>query len=475
VLDIRDNETLILGEWADRPVIPLLSRVAILPTNFGNYNTDIAYGEFCAFIIMTEAALHHLPRTTISDSKAVRNQVLNIRDIKSNITDRNYIRSVAGGMGKYVCGLMKSLLQDSKVSISPTNLDPVSVELFRIFTKRNSSFLEIANNWKTPSSTNLESGSPGWDTSYLDKDVNKPILKVNSHQLDNTGRKIKDSPRYKTLVPNLAMMLSANHFADACADCGKKFIHPPYLYDCPPPFLRLFVTCNGKNIDRHLSNFLHNAFSELKIRKLQTNKTQGLLWRILHLTTTSWEILSLYKGWFRSLLELYSTHTRRIYKSSTYRKCCKAVILSKTHASAKCAEIKKATTSKLIDVLSPCLWCQEHSHGLRKGNRNHLFLHCNNNDILHFRTKISNLIESKLRIFFTDLKRFTKEQHVVKYVVNIEIKFLHAQETQEGRLRKMNKNLNTRYLPIGIILTVWDQSVKLWIPVSLIFYQRYLD
>jgi len=451
VLDIRDNETLISGEWADRPVLPILSRIAVLPTNFGNCNSDIAYGEFCAFI-MAEAALHNLPRITISDSKAVRNQVLNIRDIESYATDRNYIRSIAGGMGKYVCGLMKSMLQDSKISSSTTNLDPVSIELFRIFTERNSSFLDIANNWRTPSSTNSESGSPGWDISYLDKDVNKPILKVNSHQLDNSGRKIKDSPRYKNLAPNLAL-LSANHFADACADYGKKFILQPYSLDRPPPFLRYFFTCNGKNIDRHLSNFLYSAFSELKIKKLQSNITQGLLWRILHLTTTSWEILSLYKGWFRSLLGLSSTHTRRIYKSSTYRECCKAVILSKTHVSDKCAEIKKATTSKLIDLLSPCLWCQEQSHGLRKGNRNHLFLQCNNNDILHFRVKISNLIESKLRIFFTELKRVTNEQHVAKCVGIIEKKFLHAQKTQEGRLSKMNENLNTRYLPIDTILS----------------------
>ena len=451
VLDIRDKESLVSGEWAERPVLPIFSRIAILPTNFGQCKTDIAYGEFCAFI-MAEAAFHHLPRITITDSKAVRTQVMNIRDIDSNITDRSYIRSVAGGMGKFVCGLMNSMLQDSKVSSSSTNLDPVSDRLFELFTERNTAFLEIANSWGNLSPTNLETNLPGWDKSYLDKDVHKPILKVNSHQLDSTGRKIKDAPRYRTLAPNLAM-LSANHFADACADYGKTFVHLPRSFDCPPPFLRFFVTCNGRNIDRHLSNFLHDAFSELKIRKLRTNKTQGLLWRILHLTTTSWEILSLYKGWFRSLLGLSSTHTRRIYKSSTYRECCKAVIFSKTPATDKCTEIKKATTSKLIDLLSPCLWCQDQSHGLRKGNRNHLFLHCNNNDIIHFRTKISNLIESKLRIFFLDLKRVTNEQHIEKCVINIEKQFLHAQEKQEGRLRKVNKNLNTRYLSIETILS----------------------
>ena len=120
-------------------------------------------------------------------------------------------------------------------------------------------------------------------------------MKINSHQLDESGTSINATPRYQKLIPNLAV-LNANHHADKSADFAKLFPHSDFTLDRPPSYLRFFLACGGKNIDRNISEFCHDQFSQLKIRKLKSKKTQGLLWRILPLTSTSWETLLLYKG-----------------------------------------------------------------------------------------------------------------------------------------------------------------------------------
>ena len=317
VLDIRNNEELASEEWIDRPAIPLLSRVSSLPQNFGNCITDIAHGEFCA-MLLAELALSDLPRVTISDSKAIREQMFKIKELSSNTNDRNYIRNVAGGIGKFISGTMREILfQSRKFRLEGSNSKPKRI-CQEILEKRNSSFLNIAKQWTTPSASNEDDEVIGWEEAYFDDEKRCPIFKVNSHQLDHTGTKMKSPSRYKKLIPNLAM-LNANHHADVCADYGKSFHGIPYYFNTPPTYLRFFFTCGGKHIDRHISDFCHEQFSILKIRKLQMKKTQGLIWRLLPDTMTTWKILNLHKGWLRSLLGLSSTHTRRVYKSDIYR------------------------------------------------------------------------------------------------------------------------------------------------------------
>ena len=241
-LDIKNDESISSEEWIERPVIPILSRVMILPTNFGTCDSDIAYGEFCA-LLMAEIAFRNLPRITISDSKAIREQAIKVRDNDSENTDRNYIRSIAGGVGKFVTGLMKDILHQSKISEDFSKSgDPIANKLINIFKHRNTIFLNTASKWKTPlPHVGNHNDLLGWEESYFEAHVNKPILKVNSHQLNSSGTRIKEPPRYKTLIPNLAM-LSANHFADMCANHGRHFFHKSYSLDHPPPFLRFFIT-----------------------------------------------------------------------------------------------------------------------------------------------------------------------------------------------------------------------------------------
>ena len=451
-LDIREGECLETLQWTDRPVLPLFSRNSILPQNFGSCKTDIAHGEFNA-LLMAEMALSSMPRITISDSKAIREQMLRIRDLESNDNDRNYIRSIAGGVGKFLCGTMRHLLLARKNIRNSSLNSPAMTIIYDKLLKRNVRFLNIAKSWTTPvSQMNENMEITGWEENYFDTERMTPILKVNSHQLDQSGTKIKAPARYKTLIPNLAM-LSANHFADKCADYAKQFEHAPFSFNRPPSFLRFFLTCDGINIDRHISDFCHEQFSQLKVRKLRLRKTQGLLWRILHHTTTSWEVLNLYKGWFRSLLGLSSTHTRRLYKSEVYRACSKAKFKTQfPPGSSICKEIDNSTTSKVIEILSGCLWCSRNLQNAEKGNRNHILLSCKEKNIQEFRFRVSNLIELKFQIFFTLLAKATNGYNVIQCIKEIEKAFMDLQHTNTGRLSPVAIIANARYISISSIL-----------------------
>jgi len=186
--------------------------------------------------------------------------------------------------------------------------------------------------------------------------------------------------------------------------------------------------------------------------KLRTKKTQGLLWRILNYTTTSWENLASYKGWRRSLLGLSSTHTRRTYKSEIYRACAKAYFISKSDDPNIIKEIEESNINKSISMLGNCLWCKEQYGNNEKGNRNHAILSCKHQNLREFRIKSSNLIESKLKILFHNLQRTTNHDNAIQCLLTIEKEFLQHQQNQTGRLCKMQKSINIRYLPIKLIL-----------------------
>jgi len=277
-------------------------------------------------------------------------------------------------------------------------------------------------------------------------------MKINSHQLDESGTSINATPRYQKLIPNLAV-LNANHHADKSADFAKLFPHSDFTLDRPPSYLRFFLACGGKNIlDRNISEFCHDQFSQLKIRKLKSKKTQGLLWRILPLTSTSWETLLLYKGWFRSLLGLSSTHTRKTYKSEVYRECCKAKLLENITDERRIDEICKSKPNQTLKIIGNCLWCNKISDNPQKGNQNHALLFCSNPKITYFRKRILNLTEAKLKLFFLDLGKASSLTNVDKCIADIEKMFLEMQSKQTGRLNKLPSTLNNRYLTISDIL-----------------------
>ena len=448
VADIKENESLNSGQWMNRPVIPLLSRASILPQNLGSSSTDIAHGEFGA-MLMAEIAFLNLPRITLTDSKAIRQQVLNIRNLRSVVNDRHYIRSIAGGVGKYMSGLLRYLLHGANPSAEHKTLifSPAMKKINEALLERNKLFLNIAKSWISPVPRDNEGKLVGWEEQYFDDNVRNPLLKINSHQLDKTGTRIKETARYKNLIPNLAV-LSANHHADVCADLVKGFPHEKVKWNRPPTYLRFYLTCGGLNIDRNISDFCHDQFSVLKIRKLRLKKTQGLLWRILHFTSTTWEILQLYKGWLRSLLGLSSTHTRRTYKSEIYRECCKSVLIQQANTDSQIQNICAATPSQASKLYGQCLWCEDSTKCTHKGNRNHAILYCSNKKISSFRIRLTNLIEAKLKLFFLDLGKATNFENVENGIRIIERTFLEMQNDQTGRLTRLPESSNNRYSTI---------------------------
>ena len=188
---------------------------------------------------------------------------------------------------------------------------------------RKNIFLEIASSWIQQCNTDETSANSKitvWKRQYFDYHSHHSILKVNSHQLNNSDTAIKQVPRYKQLCPNLAM-LSANHHADRAADCGTKFsrFSREENFDAPQSNLRFSITWNGLVIDRHISSFLWFIFTQERIKRLCKKTTQGLLWRNLHFSATNWKQLLPKKSLFRLLLGVSNTHNRCIYKSDIIR------------------------------------------------------------------------------------------------------------------------------------------------------------
>jgi len=109
-------------------------------------------------------------------------------------------------------------------------------------------------------------------------------------------------------------------------------------------------------------------------------------------------------------------------------------------------------SSKIIEALSGCLWCKNGGECGSKGNRNHAFLSCEHKDLKGFRTKITNLIESKFRIFFINLLKATDSKNVETCLKDTETTFLKMQSQNLGRLRHMDRSINIRYIPLADIL-----------------------
>jgi len=332
-LDIRQCETISTGEWINRPVIHLMARSATLPQKVGAYTSDIAHGEGYAFVLQELALDPFIPRIVITDSIAIRSQVMNVRDDDSRENDRDNVRNKAGGISKFLVGIIKKHMDELKQErkwISSTN--SIREIWYRKLINRNEEFLQMAKEWTTDTELTCTEKEPEhdiirkWKSSYCDKHTTRAVLKVDSHQLDKYGQTIKKSPRYASLVPNLAL-LSANHHADAGAEIGLK-LHSTREscmkestkreFHKPESNLTFYYAADGHLIDRHISDFLRDRFNTERIQRLRMKPTQGFLWRIFDHVTITWTILNLHKGFLRSLLGMSNSHSRNIYKSQIY-------------------------------------------------------------------------------------------------------------------------------------------------------------
>jgi len=137
---------------------------------------------------------------------------------------------------------------------------------------------------------------------------------------------------------------------------------------------------------------------------LKSKPTQGLLWRFIDHVVGGWKELRYHNGLVRALLGLGRTHTRRLYKAENYRGCALSTSSNLPHT---CSKIDPTSTPKRIPIsqLSKCMWCSDiGAHKQHTENRRHVMFYCNHPSLQNFRTKMSKLIEQKLRGFFEDIK-----------------------------------------------------------------------
>jgi len=463
-LDIRNNETIHSAEWVNRPTIPLLARACRMPNQIGSVQTDIAHGEGMAFLMQEMCLEGCLPRIVISDSKAIREQLLNIRDNTDHEIDRNFVRKVAGGISKYLVGIVREhmRIKINNKSLNSENRHQGATILEGKFQNRNESFLKVAKSWilANVNSNEEECENKNWDAKYYDDHHLRPILKVDSHQLEKFGRTIKRSPRYNSLIPNLAL-LNANHHADVGAEIGNRL--PSFfetqlstdkltIFSKPSANLTFSFVCNGNIVDRHISGDIKRRLQMERIKRLRSKATQGVLWRIMPYVTITWKILNLHKGLFRSLLGMSNSHSRCIYKSATYRAGALQQFLSTVHDSEKRKCIEESPTQEQNKYILQCGWCSTSEANIHKGNRRHILLHCSNHKIVKFRRRMLNTLGLHLSNFFKEMEERTSTLAMTSFIKKIEEEFLKLQREQVGRLKQLSKTRNILYIDVNSYL-----------------------
>jgi len=414
---IELEETLESGEWKHRTAIPMLARMARLPHSFGCHQSDIAHGEGMGVCLGLEMLHNNYPKVIITDSTSTRDIFRKIRDRKNTDTqDRYYIRKVASGISKYICDRLESKVIDYTL--------PGHEQEFKKARENLHSWLQDCETWTCQPSSTEDPDTASlrlWKHSYFDKHEHTSILKVDSHQLSDDGRKLKTNPRYGRLVPNL-FLLSCNHHADVSASLvgTTKFFQSSdmHQFHLPPSKLRFFFTWGGKSIDRHISDFLYLQFQREKVKHLRTKSTQGLPWRVLSDSTCSWEELKNEKGLFRLLRGLTRCHTRSLYKSIRYRKGWMAKDMEGSNQQTNTLTKTSISQQTWILNLTPCRWCA--SKTSPKGNRTHATLFCSHPLLESYRNNMTSLIESKLYHFIRQISSTYSEDAAEIFLQHIE-------------------------------------------------------
>ena len=451
-LDIRPNESLDSLQWAHRPMIPLLCRTAVIPVELGTSKSDIAHGE-CFAVIMEEILLDpDIPRIVIMDSEAVRNHVRNMRNTCHEEVDRSYVREHAGGISKFFASILRQSFRGMMKRDSTTEAKQWIINTLQF---RNEKFLKLTEQW-IACENNPETARLNWRRDYFDGNTARAVLKINSHQLSNCGTRIKIPSRYESLTPNLAF-LNANHYADVCADLAFQFaqrnnnemIKDACTMQLPFSNLTFFLTCNGKLIDGHVSIYIRHILSKERIKRLSKKNTQGLLWRILKHTTSTWMTLSRNAGLFRSLLGMSNTHTRCLYKSSPYRTGYLLEYVEQIHDPEQKEAILKSPINSQMKLLSNCKWCTHNNLDQHKGNRRHMFLNCSNENISKFRNRMNNTIGNRFAIFINELQEHSSRTSVEEYIRKFNQDLRRLQSKQTGRLSPLPIHRNNSYLHIN--------------------------
>ena len=416
------------GQWQHRQAIPIYARAAVLPKKFGVHNSDIGHGEGVAVCQALDILVLLRSSVLVMDSKSLREVATNIRDRPDRTKiDRKLIRTIISGVSKHIGSRMNCTFEFlEKKQVQPEDAWKSQNKL---------QFMKLCKKWteseKNEVGNTADIGLP-WKAEYWDSNMTIPILKVDSHQLNNEGTAIKNKPRYPMLSPNL-FLLSCNHHADVCADLIQQVeFETPHINEeiiLPESMLRFSITWGGKGIDKHVSEFVQNVIQEERLNRLKRKRTQGLPWRIIK-TKAAWNEIKNMKKLMQSLKGFTRTHSRSIYKSLSYRECCiERRINKRDGSSGKELHQKSFSKKQWTQVLTTCTWCANHNQV--KGNRYHAILFCDHSDLCSFRRKTSQLLESKLFNFLKIITNTQGEQECEFFLQQIEqtIATLHNLES----------------------------------------------
>ena len=451
-------------DWTHLPCLPLLCRISSLPSTIGTANSTVAHAESHAIAMQEWALPSHIPRVLITDSESVRNVCLGLRNLENTKISRLLIRKSLGGISKFITSDIFNHLQQDRIP-HPTESSTCVCNTIRILKARTTSIIAQAKTWTSPTPPENEDQLSAiygtWKKEHWDDNVIRTIFKVNSHQLDESGEKFNQPKRYPKLIPNLCL-LNMNHHADEGAELGQT-LHQKnsnkmnaHLQN-PPSLLRFFYSWEGATIDTHISDFIKDKIFSERLSRLKTKKTQGLLWRSMEHVSATWEEIGQHQGWKRSLMGLSRTHTRSLYKSETYRSGC----LLELESNAICHECDYATPKKQKDIIKKCancMWCPKYnSHLCPEGNRNHLFLQCQHPDLKSYRTKMTNLVEQKIRYLLRQIQMATDNEFVKSLLERLEKECFNLQ-SKNLLNKKSNKMTPKRitYIGLGELLNKYE-------------------
>ena len=446
-LKIDENESICDNFWEDRTTEPLIARVMDLPRKFGTEATDISHGE-CMGLWLQEASFDSsISRGIIMDSEAVRRCILSVRDQANKPINRQFIRKDSSGISKCVVGMFREAYNNSNTH--PQKSDSNQDTTYKAARKniwhqslnlRLSIFKNQTKKWTSQGKDESSDKRTPWPIKYWDSHAHRPLFKVNSHQLNETGTGIKINPRYSNLTPKLSA-LNANHWADISAGLAPAS-HPNQLdsietITIPRLAQRFFLTWGGMSLDKNIAGRFRKIFLNEKLKRLRKKPTQGLLWRLMPDMSTSWKTLSHHRGWLRSLTGFSNSHTRALYKSELYRN---GAWLDKNPGGI----IGKTRALDKINELIKCNWCNEQHQervcdrfGNRiKGNRTHHMFFCNNVKLRSFRQQMDTLIERHINYMMTTVMTAEGISGAEKLLENIITDRINLHNGNRGRLVK---------------------------------------
>ena len=153
-----------------------------------------------------------------------------------------------------------------------------------------------------------------------------------------------------------------------------------------------------------------------------------------------------------------NTHTRCLYKSTSYQKGCLLDHLKIFKDKKQVTVFQNLSTQEQITKMSNCTWCQKQQLTHQHGNRRHMFLSCTNIKISKFRQKMNNVIGNRIFILFQEIQELGNWDLVESILVDVNNMFLSIQRKQTGRLKDLKANQNIQYLSITDLLIKNDCS-----------------